>query len=112
GHLAAWSEFGYDGYPSLKVPFFIRWILRLRKRKFIVGPMPTGVKIPGVPGGTLAIDPMPLDEALTRFQRVTERLKVEAPPVPSPAIGKLTHEESIALNLRHAELHLGFLVPE
>jgi hypothetical protein len=112
GHLAAWSEFGYDGYPSLKVPFFIRWMLRLRKRKFIVGPMPVGVRIPGVPGGTLAIDPMPLDEALTRFQRVTQRLKVEAPPVPSPAIGKLTHEESIALNLRHAELHLGYLVPE
>jgi hypothetical protein len=65
-----------------------------------------------VPGGTLATDPVPLDEALARLRRVTERLEREAPPVPSWALGKLTHEESIAITLRHAELHLGFLVPQ
>ena len=107
-HLAAWSEFGYKGYPQLKVPFFIRWILRLQKNKFIKGPMPAGVKIPGVPGGTLATEPAAVEEALPRLRQVMERLKVELPPVPSPAIGKLTHDEAIALNLRHAELHLGF----
>jgi hypothetical protein len=110
-HLAAWAEHGYTGSP-LKVPFFIRWILRLRKRKFLYGPMRAGVKIPGVEGGTLATDAVPLDEGLGRFHRVLERLKVEAPTAPSPVFGPLTHEESIALNLRHAELHLGFLIPE
>jgi hypothetical protein len=112
GHLASWMEYGYNGFPSLKVPFFIRWILRLRKQKFLYGQMRPGARIPGVKGGTLAIEPVPLDEALGRFQRVSERLKTEAPTVPSPALGRLTHEESIALSLRHAELHLGFLVPE
>ena len=29
-----------------------------------------------------------------------------------PIFGKLTHDEWIAINLRHAELHLGFQVPE
>ena len=38
GHLATWTEYGYTGFP-LKVPFFIRWVLRLRKRKFLYGPM-------------------------------------------------------------------------
>jgi hypothetical protein len=111
GHLAACSEFGYNGYPPLKVPFLIRGILKLQKKKFIRGPMKAGVHIPGVKGGTLAIDPVPLDEAVERFHRVSERIKNEAPPHPSPAIGRLTHEESIALTLRHAELHLGFFVP-
>lgn len=111
GHLAAWAEYGYTGAP-LKVPFFIKWLLRLRKRKFLYGPLRAGVKIPGVEGGTLATDPLPLDEALGRFRRVTERLRAEAPTAPSPVFGPLTHEESIALNLRHAELHLGFLTPE
>jgi hypothetical protein len=111
GHLAAWMEYGYMPAP-LNSPFFIRWILRLRKRKFLYEPMQAGVRIPGVKGGTLATDPMPLDEALTRFRRVAERVKAEPPTAPSPALGTLTHEESIALNLRHAELHLGFLVPE
>jgi hypothetical protein len=110
-HLAAWAEYGYTG-SRLKVPFFIKWILRLRKRRFLYGPMRAGVKIPGVAGGTLATDAVPLDEGLGRFRRVMERLKAEAPTAPSPVFGPLTHEESIAMNLRHAELHLGFLIPE
>ena len=111
GHLAAWAEYGYTGMP-LKPPFFIRWILRLRKRKFLYEPMRAGVKIPGVAGGTLATDPMPLDEALPRLQRVMERVKVEPPTAPSKIFGLLTRDEAIAINLRHAELHLSFLVPE
>jgi len=111
GHLAAWMEYGYAGVP-LKVPFFIRWILRLRKRKFLYGLMRPGVRIPGVAGGTLATEPVPLDEGLDRFRRQAERLKVEMPSAPSPVFGKLTHEESIALALRHAELHLGFFIAD
>jgi hypothetical protein len=50
GHLACWGECAYTGSP-LKVPFFIKWILRMRKQKFLYGPMLAGVKIPGVKGG-------------------------------------------------------------
>jgi hypothetical protein len=110
-HLAAWAEYGYTGVP-LQVPFFLRWVLRLRKRTFLYGPMRAGVRIPGVEGGTLATDPVPLDEGLGRFRSVMARLQAEAPTAPSPVFGSLTHDESIALNLRHAELHLGFLIPE
>jgi len=110
GHLACWAEYGYSACP-LKPPFFIRWILRLRRNSFLYKPMRAGAKIPGVAGGTLATDPMPLDEALPRFRKVMERLKTEAPTAPNVILGKMTHEESIALTLRHAELHLGFMVP-
>ena len=111
GHLATWAEYAYTGAP-LKPPFFIRWILRLRKQKFLYEPMKAGVWIPRVAGGTLGTEPMPLDEALPRLRRVIERLKTEAPTAPNVIFGKLTHEESIAITLRHAELHLGFLIPE
>jgi len=111
GHLAGWSEFGYTPAP-LNPPFFIRWILRFRKQKFLNSPMPAGVKIPGVAGGTLATEPMTLDEGLSRLRSIIERMKTQPPTVPSPALGMLTHNESIALNLRHAELHLGFFIPE
>ena len=110
-HLAAWTGYGYTGFP-LKVPFFVRWVARLWKHKFLYGPMRPGVRIPRVEGGTLATDVVPLDEGLERFRRVTARLKAEAPTVPSPLFGPLTHEESIASTLRHAEVHLGFLLPE
>jgi hypothetical protein len=111
GHLAAWAEYSYTGAP-LKAPFFIRWMLRLRKRKFLYGPMRANVRIPRVAGGTLATEPLPLEEALGRMRRVMERLQSEAPTVPNFIFGPLTHEEWIALHCRHAELHLGFLIPE
>jgi hypothetical protein len=111
GHLAVWAEYSYTG-PPIKAPFFIKLIFRLRKRKFLYGSMPAGVKIPGIKGGTLATEPMPLDEALGRLQRAMERLKTEAPTVPNVIFGPLRHEEWIAMTLRHAELHLGFLIPE
>ena len=111
GHLASWAEYSYTGAP-LKVPFFIKWFLRLRKKTFLYSPMRAGVKIPGVAGGTLATEPMPLDEALGRYRRALERLKVEPPASPNVIFGHLTHAEWTALQLRHAELHLGFLIPE
>jgi hypothetical protein len=111
GHLATWAEFSYTGAP-LRPPFFIRWFLRLRKKRFLYGPMRAGVIIPGVEGGTLATAPMPLDEALPRLQRVMQRLKSEPPTAANPIFGPLKHEEWIAINLRHAELHLGFHVPD
>jgi hypothetical protein len=110
GHLAVWAEYSYSGAP-LKPPWFIKLILRLRKQKFLHRPMRAGVRIPGVKGGTLATELMPLEEALGRFQRVMTRLKTEAPMAPNVIFGPLTHDEWIAINLRHAELHLGFLIP-
>jgi Protein of unknown function (DUF1569) len=111
GHLAVWSEYSYAGTP-LKPPFWVKWIVRLRKQSFLYGPMRAGVHIPGVKGGTLAIDDMPLDDALPRLQRVMNRLRSEVPTAPNSIFGPLTHDEWIALQLRHAELHLSFLLPE
>src|SRR5262245_27442668 len=111
GHLATWDEFSYTGVP-LNPPFFIRWILRFQKNKFLRGPMPAGVKIPNVQGGTLGTEPISLDEGLARHTKVLQRLKIEAPTLPSTIFGKMMHAEAIALTLRHAELHLGFFVPE
>ena len=78
GHLASWAEYAYAGYPG-KPPFFIRWILRSRKQKFIHEPMRAGVKIPGIPGGTYATEAVPLDEAESRLRRGAARFKSEAP---------------------------------
>ena len=111
GHLAVWAEFAYSEMP-LNPPFFVRWILKWQKKSYLYGPMRSGVKIPHCPGGTLGTEPMTLDEGLARLKKVIERIRREPPTVPSKVFGVLTQEETIALNLRHAELHLGFLIPE
>ena len=111
GHLACWVEYSYTGAP-LKVPAVLKWILRRLKRKFLYEPMRPGARIPGVKGGTLAIESASLEEGLGRMRRALERLKSEAPTQPQIIFGPLAHDEWIALHLRHAELHLGFFVPE
>jgi hypothetical protein len=108
GHLATWAEYSFSPAP-LKTPWFIRVILKLRKNRMINGEMPAGVKIPGVPNGTMGTEPTTLDASLPRYRAVLERLRREAPTAPSPAFGMLTQDEAIKLNLRHAELHLGFV---
>jgi hypothetical protein len=107
GHLATWAQFSYDGLP-MPTPWFIKLILRVQKRRYLRGPLPRGVKIPRVRGGTLGIEPLPLDEGLSRYRAVTERLRREVPANPSAVFGPLAHDEWIALHLRHAELHLSF----
>jgi Protein of unknown function (DUF1569) len=110
-HVATWAEYSYTGAP-LSAPFFIRWILRMQKKKFLTKPMKPGVKIPKVQNGTLATEPMPTDAAMEKFHNVFRRLRTEAPTVPNTIFGPLTHDEWKNLNLRHAELHLGFFIPQ
>lgn len=112
-HLAAFIEFAYDGYPPelSNPPWFIKAILRLRKRSMLRGGLPAGVKIPGIKGGTVGADHAPAPSALARLRTALDRLERSAPTAPNPVFGPLTHEEWIALHLRHAELHLGFVHP-
>lgn len=107
-HLAAWVEYAYTGTP-MKTPWLIRLILRLRRSAFLNKPMPAGVRIPGVAGGTLATEPAEFATALARYRAALDRLKREAPTLPHQVFGPMPHEDWIKINLRHAELHLGYL---
>src|SRR6476659_5314269 len=89
GHLATWTEFAYTGAP-LNPPFFIRWILRTRKKKFLAGPMPAGVKIPKVENGTLGTEAMSTADALARYRAIMQRLAREAPVKPNVIFGPMT----------------------
>ena len=109
-HVASWIEYGYDGYPIGSPPFFIRWILRLRLRQMLRKGMPRGVRIPGVKDGTVGMEGMTTPKAVERLLSALKRLQErEAAKFDSPAFGRMSHDDRIQLNLRHAELHMGFL---
>ncbi len=113
GHLARWSDFAYEGYPpGARPPAVIRFMLRFMKKKFLNQGLPAGVRIPKVEGGTYGVERLTIDDGLDRLRRAVERLKKERAKFPSPAFGEMSREEQVALNLRHAELHLGFFEPE
>lgn len=111
GHLAAFIDYAYDGYPD-KPPLWIKLLLRPMRRRFLSGRLPSGARIPGAKEGTWATDPLGLEDGLARLERAWQRLRAKAPEAPNPVFGPLGHEQWIQLHLRHAELHLGFLHPE
>jgi len=109
GHLATWANFAFDGYPdAVRAPLPVRAILRLLRNRIINHGMMPGVKVGRIPGGTLGLDVLPADEAMSRYRAAMERLRATAPAIVNPAFGRLTHAQWIQLNLRHAELHLSF----
>ena len=112
GHLATWANFALDGYPpELHPPLPVRLIARLMKNSVLNKGMMPGMRIGRLPGGTVGLDPMEPEEGLRRLRAALERLRTTPPTIPNPAFGPLTHEQWIALNLRHAELHLSFQCP-
>ena len=106
-HLAVWAEYAYTPCP-LRPPWLIRLIMRPMKGRILRKGMPAGVRIRGTANGTLGTDRVPLEEALPRFRSAYQRLAQDSPTAPSIIFGPLTQDEAIQLNLRHAELHLGF----
>ncbi len=111
-HLAAWIEYGYVGYPLATPPWILRLLLRMMAKRYITKGMPRGIRIPGIKEGTVGQDETPIDAAAERLKAALARLKNgEKCTFDSPAFGPMSHEDRIELNLRHAELHLGYLHP-
>jgi len=109
GHLAAWIDYFYIGFPIPRAPWLVRVMVRLMKGRFLNANLPQGMRLPNVKEGTYGADLIALDDALAKFHGAVGRLKAgEAPRHPSPAFGPMTLDEVVKLTLRHAELHLGF----
>ena len=110
-HVAAWIDYAYDGYPIGAPPFFVRWILRFQLKTMLKNGMPRGVRIPGIKDGTTGMDQLTTREAADRLTAAFQRLSDREPArFDSPAFGAMSDDDRIRLNLRHAELHLGFLL--
>jgi hypothetical protein len=110
-HLATWAEFPLCGYPpSIRAPLPVRMILRLMRNKILTQGMMPGIVIRGIPGGTLGIEPAATGQSLPRYRTALEQLRTTCPTVVNPVFGKLSHNQWLQLNLRHAELHFGYLL--
>lgn len=111
-HLAGWMATAIDGPPPQlpPPPAALKLLARLFKKRFLNKPAPSGIRLPKVEGGTLFTDPVPTGAALARLREAVGRIERD-PIQPNAVLGVLTRDEVIRLNLRHAELHLGFFWP-
>lgn len=110
GHLAAWIDYAYEGYPMRSPPWLVRYVIARRLRRVLRRGMPTGVRIPAVAGGTYGTELYSTPEGAMRLRRALSRLQSgEEPRYDHPVLGPVSYEDHVQLNLRHAELHLSFL---
>jgi hypothetical protein len=110
GHVAAWANYSYDGYPHKPPPWFVRIALQMMIKTYLRNGMLSGQRIPGVENGTYGTTLFATTEGADQLRRAMQRLlSDEVARFDSPTFGAMSHEDRIRLNLRHAELHLSFL---
>lgn len=112
-HLGRTMRCGFDGY-GFRAPWFVRYLIApLIKNSFLTKTMKPGFKLPKrLAGALLPADDAALGPALESLRQAVARSKRETPTAEHPAFGKLASQEWTSLNLRHAELHMSFAVPD
>ena len=109
-HLSVSLHASIDGFG-----FMAFWPKRLLARIFFKNRFLTQGFQPGVtiPGKMKRLEPtdMPVEDALTQLATAIERYQANPKRAPHPLFGQLTSEECDQFQLRHAELHMSFIVP-
>ena len=112
GHLARALNASIDGFPgSLNV--FMRTMAKLFMRKMLLkGPLPSGFKLPSAAEAEMVpADDITTEEALDQLRAAVARQENETMRVPHLALGKLSVEQWNEAHLRHAEMHMSFVLP-
>lgn len=111
-HLTRTVHASFDGF-GFKAPWIVRkMIAPLIKRKFLTKPMPAGFKLPKTATVLIPSEGIETITAVDEFRAALGRLEREIPRAEHPVFGLLKPEQWQQLHLRHAELHLSFVVPE
>jgi Protein of unknown function (DUF1569) len=109
-HLALICNGSIDGY-SITFPWYFRLAAKLFKRKIIASPMPPGFRLPPDGAETLVPQPASTEEGLAELHAAVARMGREDRRASHPIFGVMTREEWDRLHLKHASLHMSFLVP-
>jgi hypothetical protein len=109
-HLALTINLSIDGI-DVRAPWYVRLIGFFIRGRILGRGMPAGFKLPRereLGAFPSAASPQ---KALETLRKAIARLKTERMTARHPAFGRLSHEQWGQLHLRHAELHLSFVVP-
>jgi len=107
-HLARALDTSIDGV-DFSIPTPVRWVLTLlMKKKFLYKEIPAGFKVSGkqLPEETSAT------EGLSSLEKAVERQQAVAERAMHPGFGNISKAEWDAFHLRHAEMHMSFLIPQ
>ena len=109
-HLANAYNSSIDGF-TMTFPLPLRLMARIFKKKLLAGPMPAGFKLPSDGAKALAPAPTSTEEGLADLHAAVARLERESHRAKHPMFGELSKEQWSNIHLKHANLHMSFLVP-
>lgn len=107
-HVAQSTDSSIDG-SGFALPAPIRWVFTLlMKRKYLTQPIPAGFKAPK----QFQPPEVSVEDSLADLRKAIARQNTEEKRAMHPAFGKISKDEWTQFNLRHAEMHMSFIVPE
>jgi hypothetical protein len=111
-HLGTAMERSARDDQLFSVPLWLRVVGRLVRRRALKNGLPTGFKLP--PDGAAKFVPplVSVDEGLATLEEGIVALSQTSHRAPHPVLGAMNVDEWNLFHLRHAELHLSFIVPE
>jgi len=110
-HLAIALNAAIDGV-DFKPPFFFKVIGPFLKGWMINSPMKPGFRIKGEGEKFFRPDPnLSKQEAFAKLESAVKRCQETDERAPNVVLGKWTTDEANKFHLRHAEMHLSFIVP-
>jgi hypothetical protein len=110
-HIGQGLHCSIDGFP-IKGSWFVRtFIAPFIRNSLLVKPMKAGFKLPKSAKVLLPDPDVTTAAGLEKALSGVERLHTEIPMAVHPMLGALASEEWMRLHLRHAELHMSFVVP-
>jgi Protein of unknown function (DUF1569) len=110
-HLALAYNGSIDGF-TMTFPWPLRLMARIFKEKLISGPMPAGFNLPSDGAKAVAPGPTSTEEGLADLHAAVARLERESHRAKHPIFGDITNEQWNKIHLKHASLHMSFLVPQ
>lgn len=110
-HLAFSISSSIDGF-GFKAPWFARYLIApFMKNSLLTRSMKPGFQLPKSADKFLPKSDVNLDSAVGHLRTALSRFSSEHPGAEHPFLGKLAAQEWTSLHLRHAELHMSFVVP-
>jgi len=106
-HIAHAMDSSIDGI-DVALPAPVRWIISLlMKRKFLYKEIPSGYK---APSKNLLPEETTVEAGLASLRQAIARQKAVPQRAHHPVFGNLGREEWDLFHLRHAEMHMSFIV--
>jgi hypothetical protein len=108
-HLALSFNNSIDGF-TITFPWYLRLMARVFKKRLLAGPMPPGYKLPPEAENVMVPGPTSSEAGLADLHAAVARLEREEKRARNPVFGDISKEEWNQIHLKHASLHMSFLV--